>query len=190
MRAMPNAIMIGSGRTNSGKTTFACMIIEKFREAGPFAIKVTTLSDDNDVCPSGKNCGVCTSLDGRYMIVEESNRDGMKDSSKLLRAGAARVFWLRTRRACLSAGIEAVLHELPAGACLVLESNSARTVVEPGVFVVTRERADSVFKPTCSEVLEYADRIVGFDDFRETLDDIRFENGSWSISRSLGNGAV
>jgi molybdopterin-guanine dinucleotide biosynthesis protein len=177
----PNAIIIGAAWSNSGKTTFACGLISRFVRFAPVAIKITTIDDSGDHCPSGKNCGVCTSIGDNFIITRERDPDGNKDTNKMLSAGAAKVFWLRARASCLEAGVRELLDGLDDGACIVLESNSARTIVEPGLFLVTKDRTNGRIKPSCKKVIGFADRTITFDDFEATLGTIRFTNMKWTL---------
>jgi hypothetical protein len=177
----PNVCIIGAAKSGSGKTTFACSLIAKHLSHGPIAVKITTISDESDGCPSGKNCGVCTSIGENYEIIRELAPGGDKDTNKLLASGAKRVYWLRAKRACLEAGISAILDEAGNGECFIIESNSARTAIDPGLFIVTKERASDTMKPSCREVIAFADAVIDFDDFNSALSAIDYEEGRWKL---------
>ena len=54
MRRVPGMVMVGSAGRNAGKTTFACGLIERFCRRGPVvALKVTSVSRSDGVCPRG-----------------------------------------------------------------------------------------------------------------------------------------
>jgi hypothetical protein len=160
-----NMLLLGAAGRNSGKTLLACLILELYSPRIPIiGIKVTTIHRPDLKCPKGgEGCGVCTSLEGAYCITEETDRNLQKDTSLLLASGARQVFWLRAHKAHLSEGLEALFDLLPDDAALICESNSVRTVVEPGVFLLVKNRKSRGFKPSAREVRDSADRIVEFD---------------------------
>ena len=164
MITRPDMLMIGATARNAGKTVLACELIRRHAATRTVVgIKVTTVATRDGVCPHGdKGCGVCTSPTGKFSIVEEHSDNTGKDTARMLRAGARRVFWLRVLRDHLAEGMSCLLDRVPTDAVMVCESNSARTVLEPGVFLVVREEGEATIKPSCSAVIAHADRIVLF----------------------------
>jgi molybdopterin-guanine dinucleotide biosynthesis protein A len=157
-------LIIGAAGRNLGKTEFACELIRRHAATQPvFGIKVTTIEDQEGTCSrGGQGCGACTSLQGNYCISEELPTANKKDTDRMLRAGAKRVWWLRVLHEHLEAGLVDVLERIPADALVVCESNSARTVLEPGLFVIVRGSNSTAMKPSCRAVLCHADRVVEF----------------------------
>lgn len=160
----PGMLLIGAAHRNAGKTEFACEVIRRHAPTHRVvAVKVTCVHDREGLCPrGGEGCGVCGALPGPYCLTEEQRSDLPKDTSRLLRAGAAQVFWLRVRKENLAEGMAAVLARIPAGTLVVCESNSARQAVEPGLFVIARRADDSSTKSSCAAVVHHADRVVVF----------------------------
>ena len=111
LHRLPGMLLLGSTGRNSGKTEFACGVLNRFCQNHTLiGLKVTIIRDNDGACPrGGEGCGVCTSLEGPFDITEETNRDGIKDTSRMLRTGADRVFWLRVRSACVEEGLKALL---------------------------------------------------------------------------------
>lgn len=158
-------LIIGAASRNVGKTEFACRVISRRASGGPvIGVKITASDDRHAGCArGGTGCGACSSLDGDFEITEETDRGGSKDTARMLAAGATRVYWLRVRRAQVAAGIAALLERLPPDLPVVCESNAARTVIDPGVFLVIRPSQAGPEKPSCAAVAPLADRIVTFD---------------------------
>ena len=131
-------LMIGSAGSNIGKTELAGALLGKFSKSHSIiGIKVTTIAAKDGQCPRGGNgCGVCSSLDGVYSITEETNAESNKDTARLLRVGASRVFWLRVLKKRLGEGLMALLDIIGPGAISICESNSLRYIVEPGLFLM------------------------------------------------------
>ena len=187
MFKLDGMLMIGSAGTNTGKTALACKLLRKFKKSCDIiGIKVTTIKDKDGQCPrGGKGCGVCSSLEGTYCITEESNISSGKDTARLLRAGASRVFWLRVLKEHLLEGTTALLDIVGPDAVSISESNSLRQVVEPGLFLMARNCRCKTWKSSAQQVKNYADRIIMSDgsclDF--DLDRIKLIDGKWIISR-------
>lgn len=166
-------ILIGSTARNSGKTTLAVAIIEKYKNMIPvYGIKVTTIAEKHGKCiHGGEGCGVCTNFDDDFDIVEELGDTSNKDTAMLLAGGAKKVYWLKTLASEISSGIEAVLAKIPPDALIICESNSLRKVVEPGIFVMVKNTADNQIKKTAAEVIAQAD-IVFENYFQDNFDEV------------------
>ncbi|AZV56652.1 hypothetical protein [Clostridium sp. AWRP] len=159
---IPNMILIGSTARNSGKTTLAVSIINKYKLIRPMvALKVTTIQEKNGKCiRGGEGCGVCSSLKGNFEITKELNSDNNKDTSLLLAAGAENVYWLKALKNNIYEGFNAFITKIPENALIVCESNSLRKVVNPGVFIMIKNSKDSQMKKSASEVIDQADIII------------------------------
>jgi molybdopterin-guanine dinucleotide biosynthesis protein A len=100
----------------------------------------------------------------------------------MLASGADRVFWLRCEKTRLEQGMAALLEIIGTDTVSICESNSLRTVVEPGVFVMVAGAGDACWKESAKNVVHYADRVVSFDgkqfDFRDDM--IQLKEGKWS----------
>ncbi len=188
MFKLDGMLMIGSAGSNVGKTELACTLLRKFSKTSDIiGIKITTIKDKDGQCPrGGEGCGVCSSLEGVYCITEELNSTSDKDTARLLSAGASRVFWLRVLKEHLPEGRTALLDIIGPDAVSICESNSLRQVVEPGIFLMARNRNLKTWKNSARQVKKYADRIVVSDgsSFDFDLDRIKLIAGKWIISRT------
>ncbi len=175
--------MIGSAGANAGKTELACALLRKFgKSAEIVGIKITTIKAKDGQCPrGGEGCGVCSSLDGNFSITEESDTASEKDTSRLLAAGASRVFWLRVMKTHLEETITALLDIIEPDAVTVCESNSLRKVVKPGLFLIVKHRDSRAWKSSAQQVKQYADKIVVSDgsSFDFDIDRIKLVRGKW-----------
>jgi hypothetical protein len=79
-----------------------------------------------------------------------------KDTSRLLAAGAARVFWLRASRSCIGRGFRAFLEKTPPNSLILGESNSLREAVKPGCFIMLKNTSVAV-KSSAARVADLAD---------------------------------
>ena len=188
MIPIPQMLMIGSTGRNTGKTLFAMEAVRRLKEQYPvIALKVTSLDKHGGECHKGDlGCGACSSLQGDYEIVEELDSGTAKDTSQLLKSGAARVYWLKSLRSHLSSGIKEFLTLIPPNALVICESNSLRKAVKPGAFVILHNRENAAIKPTAKAVWDLADRVIDKDmrsHAGEVLDSFAIEdkNGVLSI---------
>lgn len=162
MRAIPTMILVGSTSRNLGKTALAARLVEALRSREKVVgVKVTTIREKGAKCPrGGDGCGTCASLTGAYDILEETDPGGTKDTSHLLKAGAARVFWLRAMRDAVAEGLDALMTRIDRDAVIVAESNSLRRVVAPNLFVMLQDQDGGRVKPSAREVMPFVDIAV------------------------------
>jgi hypothetical protein len=73
------------------------------------------------------------------------------------------VFWLRVLKDHLAEGMGALLDQMPVRLPVVCESNSARLVLNPSLFVVVKSGQDDGVKPSCQAVMPHADMVVTYD---------------------------
>ncbi|MFC1743279.1 molybdenum cofactor guanylyltransferase [Candidatus Riflebacteria bacterium] len=187
MHRLENFLIIGSAGRNSGKTELACRLINKFKVHKDItAVKITTVEKADGTCPrGGSGCGVCSSLDKEFLITRETSGEPGKDTSRLLEAGAKKVFWLRVLKSSLKKGLAALLDTVGKNSLCICESNSSRLHIEPGIFLVVKEKKIEKIKASCSRVLHFADRIIEFD-FEKgkldiALDDIYLLKNRWIL---------
>jgi molybdopterin-guanine dinucleotide biosynthesis protein A len=192
---IPNMLLIGATDRNVGKTTFACDIIKKFSANAPVvALKITVIKKNNGMCPrGGEGCGVCSSVSGNFMITEELNTDSQKDTSQMLAAGSKKVFWLRVMEQHMQEGVKTLLDNIKKtvglNLAIICESNSIRKVIEPGLFVVFKKKDDNYIKPSCHDVIEFADKIINKDmlthKFSGDLNRFSFNDIKWSYKENV-----
>ncbi|TSA26631.1 MAG: hypothetical protein D4R67_07395 [Bacteroidetes bacterium] len=183
-----NILIIGSTGRNTGKTEFACRIIEKHATQKEIvAVKIIPVDKNEVECHRGlEGCGLCNSLTGDYKIIEETTTDSLKDTSRMLKAGANKAYLLLVDRKSLEKGIRALLGLLPDNVMVVIESNSVRKVLAPGLFIVIKDFTTNSVKQTCAEVMELADKLVGFDNMKWDFppDNVKIQSERWIIQES------
>lgn len=185
MSVKSNILIIGSTGRNTGKTVFACKLIENHSAQNEIiGVKIIPIDKNEIECHRGlESCGLCNSLVGDYEIIEEETKETLKDTSRMLKAGASKSYLLLIDRGYLEKGIDAFLKTLPKNVLVIIESNSIREVLEPGLFIVIKELTNSFVKPTCAKVIDRADKIVEFSDMNWNFDpnDIIIQNQSWLV---------
>jgi molybdopterin-guanine dinucleotide biosynthesis protein A len=160
--SLPGMLLIGSAGKNSGKTELACSIIRHFSSTADITgVKITPIRQTEGLCPrGGEGCGVCYSMEDRFVITEEGAVPEGKDTTRMLKSGAKRVFWLRAMVESLEEGFHELMRLIGPDSLTVAESNSICHFVRPGLFLMVREEGSRVFKASAREALPYVDRIV------------------------------
>lgn len=154
-------VLIGATGRNSGKTTLAIQIIEALKEHIPIvAFKLITIKEHGDICPrGGQGCGICKGLKDCFDIIEEKG-SGTKDTMLLKKAGADKVFLIRAFKENLREALKEALKLVPENALILCESNSARLVVKPAVFIMIKSSTAPDVKLTARAVMQYTDVIL------------------------------
>ena len=184
-----NMIMIGATGRNTGKTEMACRLIKKFISSYTvIALKVTAIKEAEGKYHGGdERCGQYSSLKENYSLTEEVSDTTKKDTGKMLASGAHKVYWLEVKKEFLAEGIEYFLKLISNGPdkIIICESNSMRTVVEPGLFLINQNDKESSIKPSCQDVLSHHDYMIHFDSEKFVFDlnaaDINYADSRWSV---------
>lgn len=182
----PRMLLIGSTGRNAGKTLLATQLIRRFSaELSVVGAKVTAIDERNGRCPrGGRGCGVCSSLLGEFCITREENAPDSKDTRRLADAGAEKVYWLRVLKSRLEPGARALLETIGENAWVVCESNSLRTVLEPGLFLMVTADPSAPMKPSAATVSHYADAFIRFDTggLGFDIEDISISDSGWKFT--------
>ena len=189
MITIPNLLLIGAADRNVGKTELACTLIKKYKNKNSvIGIKITVIKEADGKCPrGGDGCGVCSSLKSDYKITEELDSEKNKDTSRMLRAGGEKVYWLRVLSSKLDKGVEALFDEITlnnkGSLVYVCESNSARNAITPGLFLVLKRKGSDYIKESCKKIINMSERIIEFDNgYDISMDSITYEGGKWKLT--------
>ncbi|AKN33341.1 hypothetical protein Ccar_21950 [Clostridium carboxidivorans P7] len=170
---IPQMILIGSSSRNSGKTAIATELIKQLKNRSPIiGLKITTIQQKNSKCPrGGEGCGTCSNMKGNFELLEETNISANKDTSLLLSSGAEKVYWLKCLKTHIKPAIEEFMSQVPKNTLIICESNSLRTVVNPGIFIMMKNSQNNIIKKSASEVIHNADIIIE-NDFKNSINSI------------------
>ncbi|MGX7136792.1 hypothetical protein ACWOCD_02855 [Enterococcus silesiacus] len=182
----PDMIQIGSTGRNSGKTTLAKeLIAANYRHFSIYGLKVITISGARGKCQRGETgCGICTSIDEGYELIEEKNCSGSKDTMQLLRAGCKKVYLLKVFHDHLLEGFLTFLQYVPRDTLIICESNSIREVVKPGLFIMMGNQKS--IKKTAATVIEQADIILDQPKLPENFSLIKKKEGICLVEKNAG----
>ena len=173
---IPNLLLIAGTGTKSGKTSMACRIIEDFAKLKITAIKITPHFHETTSCLISK------SDNKGYSIYEETNSGTSKDPSRMLHAGADKVYFAKVWDDQLLVAFNEILGFIPSNIPIICESPVLRYYIEPGVLILMT--SDIVNK---HKDINHIQRLPHLMFKLEELDDIEtlpigFEDGKWFYS--------
>lgn len=175
---MPQLLLIAGTGRDSGKTTLACALIQKFSPSkSVIAIKITPHFHKN----VGSGNVLCNT--NELFITEETDSSTGKDSSRMLKAGAHHSFFVMTTDEHLVLAFLKIRELIPTDSLIICESGGLRQYVEPGLFLMMNRKGTETIKPLSGKLLALADRVITFDCEKIGLDPDRIEikDNQWTL---------
>jgi hypothetical protein len=171
---VPNLLLIAGSGNKSGKTTLACRVIKQFREYSVIGVKITP--HFHAMTPG---LVALTEKEG-FGVYEEKNAGTDKDTSRMLRAGATRVFFAKVTDNDLLSAFRSIMENIPEGTPIVCESPALRYFAEPGIFVIMNsDKANN--NKNINQLLELPHVLFQLSDLYKMEEiPVRFERGKWS----------
>lgn len=170
---VPNLLIIAGTGNKAGKTTLACRIIEKFRDRGVVAVKITPHFHENTpgLEPVIEKPGLS--------VYREKNRSTSKDTSRMLAAGAASAFFAKVTDDTLPEAFLEILKQMPEGAPVVCESPALRYYFDPGLFIVMKTlHADN--QKDIGELLKFSHKEFTLNEISGNAElPVGFSYGTW-----------
>ena len=175
MVTIPNLLLIAGTGTKSGKTTMACRLIRQFSGLKIIAIKITPHFHETTegLLPISEHKG--------YTIYEETERNSFKDTSRMLAAGAHKVYFAKVWDDHLPEAFNEIMKSVTAGAPVICESPALRNFVKPGVFIIMT--SDSIDKKKDISHLQKLPHVMfKYEELEKTgTIPVSFESGSWHL---------
>jgi hypothetical protein len=174
-------IIAGTGR-NSGKTTMACQLIQKFSPLYPIvAIKISPHFHKN--VTSGN---VIINSPDLY-IAQETDPSKPKDSSRLLEAGARISFFVMTNRNNAGEAFKEVMNLTDDKDYIICESGGLRNFVQPGLFLMMHPSDQKEIKPETDHLKSLADARISFDGHQTDFDlnSITLSENKWKLQNLI-----
>ena len=168
-------IVSGNGR-NTGKTSFVCRVIGAISQTYPVtAIKVSPHFHPN------RNFRNIILSEENFVICRENDREGTKDSSRMLRSGAKKVYYIEAKDSHLRKALKALIEKTHIEGAVICESGGMRSMVEPSLFILLNLDGKTEMKPGFAALSPKADRIVMFDgnEFDFQPDKVGYNGHSW-----------
>jgi len=180
MMYYPDLLLIGGSSRNVGKTTLILHYIQKFKDIFPIiGLKVTSIyPNDETLHGYHKN-----SLAKNYEIFKEDTYDGIKDTSKMLLAGAKDVYYIRTLDQFISEAFLKFSENISTETKIICESVSLRKYIQPGLFILIQHSKPHQMKSSYTELKPLADLIItsNGNNFDFDTDHIGYFNERWRI---------
>ncbi|MEN8224397.1 MAG: hypothetical protein ABFS05_03470 [Bacteroidota bacterium] len=180
MKRKSNFLIISGNGRNTGKTSFICQLIASVKNSFPVtAIKISPHfhpdSDTSDAVISNKN----------YSILLEKDPWRDKDSSRMLSAGADKVYYIEAKDEHLEHALQSLMPMLADDTPVVCESGGMRSLIEPSLFIMLKHTAHTEMKEGYKKLSPLADRIVSFDGSGFDLrgEEIGFDGREWRFER-------
>lgn len=140
-----------------GKTHLICSLLEHFTsEKRVNAVKFITYYDGDDAYHGSE----LEPLSANFDIREETNISGKKDSSAMLRSGASKVLVVRSKVEHMRDAFLNLRGLLDVNIPVIVESNSLRSIIEPGIFVMLRPEELTDTKNSATRVFDEADIVI------------------------------
>jgi hypothetical protein len=151
-------VIIGGHSRSVGKTSVVAGLISSLPEMRWTALKVTQYG--HGVCSADGEVCDCATDDHSWAVTEERDRSGESDTSRFLLAGAAKVYWVRTRQGMLAEAMPRVRQVIASAENVIFESNSLMRFVRPDLYLTILDFANPDFKDSAREFLDRADAVI------------------------------
>jgi len=178
MKSRPDFLIVSGNGRNTGKTSFVCEVIRNISKEHPVtAIKVSPhqhMTQSRDPMLEGKG----------FSIREEKDKDGIKDSSRMLLSGAQRVFYIESKDEALANVLDHLLPMIDPGHAVICESGGMRKYIKPSLLLLLNEAGRAELKPSYSELLPIADATVIFNEnaFNPSTKVFEFDGSKWILN--------
>jgi len=157
MRNIPGMLIIGGNARNIGKTTLACRIIKEFSDHHDIiGLKIVTHRKGDENYHGTKE----KELTDEFKIFEEKNAGIPKDTARMLRAGAKKVFMIRTKEQFLKEAINKFFSMINSSNIFVCESNSLNNIIKAGVYLMVKSPYVENEKQSARKLEKIADMVI------------------------------
>ncbi len=150
-------VVIGGHSRSVGKTSLVAGVIAASRERSWTALKITQYG--HGICSDhGGECDCAVEdPDCPYAVTQETDSASGTDTSRFLQAGAADVYWVRTRVGQLDAALPEMRRLLSDREFVIMESNSVLQFFDPDVYLPVLRFGVEDFKLSSKFYLNRAD---------------------------------
>jgi hypothetical protein len=184
MKKYASILMIGSDTKKAGKTTLACQIIRQYCSSNDItAVKVACF----DLKDNHLDRSEIVVEEEKYKISEQLHTKGNSDTSRYLKAGAKRAFFLCAQKDYLKDAFEAFLKKLSKNTILICESTSLRLFIKPGIFIFieNRQTDKDQIKEYADPIKKLADRIINYEGGHFDVSGIELIDNKWQLKKQI-----
>jgi len=178
MKDIPNLLLIAGTGRNTGKTTLACSIIDKF--SSKYQIVGLKISPHFH---GGTNSLQEIITNKNFNIYKETSSTTGKDSSLMLKARAEKVFYIEVLDDYLEEAFTQFLKILPERYLLVCESPALRNYIHPGVFLIVDSENNKNKKTEILKWKKVADKWINIDvdNLLQIIEKIQVFENEWKF---------
>ena len=151
-------VVVGGHSRNIGKTSVVANLIAAMPERQWTAVKITQYG--HGFCTANGEPCECQTADHTLAVTAERDPHSGTDTGRFLAAGAARVFWVRTRIGYLAEAMPRLREELARAPNAILESNSVLRFLRPDLYLAVLDRSTADFKDSARRYLDRADAFL------------------------------
>ncbi len=176
MKVIPNLLLIAGTGRNTGKTTLACSIINKFSCDFPIiGLKISPHFH------GGTDSLKAIVTDENFNIYEETSALAGKDSAVMLKAGATKVFYIEVLDEYLETAFEQFMNILPEKHPIICESPALRNYIQPGAFFIVDNENNKNKKKEIMKKKNIADKWIdtGIEDILEIIENLVISENKW-----------
>ena len=183
MKHFSNLLIIAGNGRNVGKTTLACKIINRYsKDIDIISLKISPHIHNDTGSDSKFLINSCN-----FALIEEFSVDSNKDSSRMLKAGATKSFYLQVNDIFLEKVLPYTKRFIDFNSIIVCESGWLRQVYKPGLFLIVNhpEKIKKIKKKV--ELLQpLADMMILYDghNFDPGKDCIVYTKDGWGLKNS------
>ena len=173
----PNVLLVAGTGRNSGKTTFVTTICSWFqKDARPICIKISNHFHEQ----VGSFCFADLS---NFRIFEEMQGNSLKDSARMLKAGASRSFFIEADGEFVYSAFKFLLNHIPENLPIICESGNLRKYLIPALFIMLHTNKTEP-KPAAVELLPLADKVLVSEagSLKIPNNFVSFSNTTWKIN--------
>ena len=173
-----NILLIAGTGQNVGKTLFASQVIAQ--HANTFtviSVKIAphfhTLNSDLKIIDTNND----------YLIAQELNPKGNKDTQRFLKAGSKQVYYIQCKDEQLLFAFEKLIKLLPQNAPIICESGGLIEFIKPGLFIIINKKNNNIIKPQTIKNREIANKWIEFDGSKFDFNphNFQFSEHGWII---------
>ena len=165
-------VVAGSGR-NTGKTGMIVSVIRKWKDHGITAVKITPHFHDL------ASVNYIAERAGKYRISAEKDPGRSKDSSKMLQAGAEKVFLMQAVDSSLSEAFSVLLKYLPVNRPIIIESGKLAEIIHPGLLIFMHDK--TTYRKNLKNAVK-ADLISNISQIDNALEYLYLADNNWKLN--------
>ncbi len=176
-----NILLISGLGRDTGKTLLATKAIEKFCYLGITALKVSPHFHSLQEQP------LILGIQKFFEVYEETNPNGHKDSSRMLKAGAKKVYYIQCTDKTLERVLNIMIMHLDRETPIICESGALSKYLIPGIHVlmapIKRKTIGQkvILKKDMKMASGQPNVTLNISNYKEFINKLRFDNGLWKF---------